>query len=269
MKRQALLLSALLLLPASAQAADLGWNAGASPIYSPAPASGWTGFYAGVNAGYGFGTLIREPSAGGPETENDTGGFNFGGQAGYNMDMGGFVLGGEADLNWANIGYSQANPGGGTFTAKTDFYGTLRGRAGIELDVALDELDRAVRARRDRLGRRAREPVDDRPTGDEAEQEWRVKDRQVREKLGSESLCQTDDDREDHCRGANDGGTDQHGLRGRLERVARAVVLLEQHLRLLPRAVDRRRVADGAERGGERGEEIGRASCRERVSDTV
>lgn len=131
MKRLGIMLSAILLLSGAAQAADLGWNSGASPIYSPTPASGWTGFYAGVNAGYDWGTLTREPAGGGAEVQNNTSGGQIGAQAGYNMDMGGFVLGGEADLQWANVGYSEELPGVGTFKAGVDFYGTLRGRAGM------------------------------------------------------------------------------------------------------------------------------------------
>jgi outer membrane immunogenic protein len=130
MKRFGIMLPALFLLTSAAQAADLGWNSGASPIYSPTPAAGWTGFYAGVNAGYDWGTLIRRPTVGGAQTENNTSGGQVGVQAGYNMDMGGFVLGGEADLQWSNVGHSQ-DLAGGTFKAGMDFYGSLRGRAGM------------------------------------------------------------------------------------------------------------------------------------------
>jgi hypothetical protein len=49
----------------------------------------------------------------------------------------------------------------------------------LELDVRLDELDRAVRAGGDGLRRRAREPVDHRAARDEAEQEGRVEDREL------------------------------------------------------------------------------------------
>ena len=44
----------------------------------------------------------------------------------------------------------------------------------VEIDVRLDELDRAIRTRRHRLHRCAGEPVDHRAAGDEAEQERRV-----------------------------------------------------------------------------------------------
>lgn len=131
MKRLGIMLSAILLLTSTAQAADLGWNSGSSAIYSPTPASGWSGFYAGVNAGYAWGTLTRQPAGGGAQTQNNTSGGQFGAQAGYNMDMGGFVLGGEADLQWANVGHTEDLPGVGSFKAGIDFYGTLRGRAGM------------------------------------------------------------------------------------------------------------------------------------------
>ena len=53
----------------------------------------------------------------------------------------------------------------------------------LELDVGLDELDRAVGAGRHRLGRGAGEPVDHRAAGDQAEQERRVEQRQLVEVL--------------------------------------------------------------------------------------
>jgi outer membrane immunogenic protein len=137
MNRQAISLAAFLLLSATAHAADLGWNSGASPIYSPTPVSGWSGFYAGINGGYGWGTLTREPAGGGAETQNNTGGWDLGGQAGYNMDLGGFVVGAEADLQWSDIGYSEDIAGTGTFKAGMDYFGTVRGRAGMSFGAVM------------------------------------------------------------------------------------------------------------------------------------
>lgn len=137
MKRIGIMLSTTLLLSGAATAADLNWNSGPSTIYSPSPASDWSGFYAGVNAGYGWGTLTREPAGGGVETKNNSDGFQFGGQAGYNMDLGGFVVGAEADLQWANIGYTEDIPGVGSFDSKIDFFGTIRGRAGVTFGAVM------------------------------------------------------------------------------------------------------------------------------------
>ncbi len=104
----------------------------------------------------------------------------------------------------------------------------------LELDVRLDELDGAVGARGHGLHARAREPVDDRAAGDEAEQERRVQERELLDlRRVGEPVGQEDDDREDHRRRADDGRADEHRLGRRLERVAGAVVLLEEVLRLL------------------------------------
>ncbi len=132
MKRIGIMLSATLLFSgAAAQAADLNWNSSPGNIYSATPASDWSGFYAGINAGYGWGSLTRDPVGVGVDIEDNTDGFQFGGQVGYNMDMGGFVIGAEADLQWANLGHSEDIAGIGSFDSTVDFYGTIRGRAGM------------------------------------------------------------------------------------------------------------------------------------------
>jgi len=132
MQRFGIVLSAVLAVTASAQAADLNWSSpAASPIYSSTPASGWSGFYAGINGGYAWGNSTTNPALpGSPATVNNSG-WTIGGQAGYNFDMGGFVLGAEADLQWANIAFSTPAGAAGNFDAVTDVFGTARIRAGI------------------------------------------------------------------------------------------------------------------------------------------
>lgn len=135
MHRSGIALLALVALSAPAAAADLGgWQAPAnnSPVFSGVSAAQWTGFYAGINGGFGWGTTTNTPAIAGGN-DNNSNGWTLGGTAGYNVDMGGFVLGGEADLQWANIGYSEPAAGGGTFTATTDLFGTLRARAGVPI----------------------------------------------------------------------------------------------------------------------------------------
>jgi outer membrane immunogenic protein len=131
MKRLGILLSsALLLSTAAAQAADLNWNsAPQSNLYSSTPSASWSGFYAGLNAGYGWGTLETQAVGGGVRNQYNTGGAVLGIQGGYNMDMGGFVVGTEADLQWANVKHD-TTVGAGKLSNSVDFFGTLRGRAG-------------------------------------------------------------------------------------------------------------------------------------------
>lgn len=136
MKRLALSITALMLVAPAVHAADLGWNSGTSTMYSPTPASNWDGFYAGINAGYGWGTLGRQPVAA-ARTDYNSGGWAFGGQAGYNVDMGGFVLGTEADIQLTSIGYEQDLGAPGKFRSGIDFYGTFRGRAGMTFGAVM------------------------------------------------------------------------------------------------------------------------------------
>lgn len=134
MNRFGIALAATLALSSTAYAADLSWanSGGSSNLYSPVSAAQWTGFYAGVSGGHGWGTVSTTPANPGGTIDNNSNGWTLGGQVGYNVDMGGFVLGGEADLQWANIGYSEPIAGG-TFTARTDMFGTLRARAGVPI----------------------------------------------------------------------------------------------------------------------------------------
>ncbi|MEQ4597812.1 MAG: porin family protein, partial [Methylobacteriaceae bacterium] len=56
--RNSLILAGLtgILLSGTALAADLPRRAAPPPVFQPVPVFTWTGFYAGFNAGYGFGT---------------------------------------------------------------------------------------------------------------------------------------------------------------------------------------------------------------------
>jgi outer membrane immunogenic protein len=136
MKRLGFALLALVALSStSASAADL-WSNQTSPtnaFASPVSVTQWSGFYAGVNGGFGWGTTENSPAFAGGDEDNNSSGWLLGGQIGYNMDMGGFVVGGEADLQWASIGYEDDAPGGGDFDATTDLFGTIRARAGVPI----------------------------------------------------------------------------------------------------------------------------------------
>ena len=150
MPGRALAAAALLWMPlAAAQAAELPLK---TPSYK-APASappGWTGWYVGVNAGYGFGsstvsftgaTAAALPAAGLPRSLSvSPKGVLAGVQLGYNWQWGNFVFGPEVDFDYAGIkGSATASgtvgPVTTTLTAeqRIDWFGTARARAGYVL----------------------------------------------------------------------------------------------------------------------------------------
>lgn len=134
-----------LIAAASAHAADLPRRsfapAPAVAAYVP-PVFSWTGFYVGLNAGYGWGSLGNVGNA----TYGKPSGFVVGGTAGYNYQINQFVLGLEGDINWANIDSTrrtlvgvvpQAPLSTVVNSASLGWMGTLRARAGYSVDRAL------------------------------------------------------------------------------------------------------------------------------------
>ena len=137
----------------SAQAADL-YDHGAgmkdAPYYDAVP--NWTGFYLGVNGGYGW--AARSSALSASAIENLTaesassrlwteGGFG-GGQLGYNVQRDRFVFGIEADIQGSGIsGKAETIPFSGNVTtdawakSSLDWFGTVRGRAGYAVGGTL------------------------------------------------------------------------------------------------------------------------------------
>ena len=122
----------------SAQAADMP-RANPVPYYKASEAPfAWTGFYFGVNGGYGWGrSNWSDPAFSlGSGTFNTTGAL-FGGQLGYTWQTGPIVLGIETDADWTNIKGSTSGlgsvcvaDGGGLCQTKQEWFGTTRGRIG-------------------------------------------------------------------------------------------------------------------------------------------
>ena len=123
-------------------AADLARKA---PVFVPPPVFSWTGFYAGVNVGYGFDDRSNVTTTGqlavnvnnvngGARPANarlNSDGVIGGGQIGYNWQWASspLVLGIEADFQ----GTDQRNDylvGGVSASAGLDWFGTVRGRIG-------------------------------------------------------------------------------------------------------------------------------------------
>ena len=161
MNTRLLVLAAAAVLPLgqAAVAADLPYRR-AAPSYPspPAPVFTWTGLYVGANAGYVFdaGQASRIAGEGGLGINIANGtrpghghllsdGFTGGGQIGYNYQLGtlpllgsglglsgGAVIGLEADAAYTDThnsaGYLSDRLS--TFSSRTDFVGTVRGRLG-------------------------------------------------------------------------------------------------------------------------------------------
>ncbi|CAH1668393.1 outer membrane protein [Chelatococcus asaccharovorans] len=144
---------------ASALAADLPSRTVVPVAPIVIPLFTWTGFYAGVNAGYGGNTNDNndryDPYAGTyGNNDSSDGGFVGGAQIGYNYQFGQFVAGIEADIQYADLGSSRDNnewsyyyytqnkgalPYYGTNSGgnSVEWFGTVRARLGFALDRAL------------------------------------------------------------------------------------------------------------------------------------
>src|SRR5690349_6101036 len=88
MKKILLSSVALLGLATGALAADLPSRRAPAPIVAAVPVFTWTGFYVGVNAGYGWNTNDSFVFNGRRFDLDDDGGFVGGAQAGYNYQIG-------------------------------------------------------------------------------------------------------------------------------------------------------------------------------------
>jgi outer membrane immunogenic protein len=146
----------------SALAADLPARTYTKAPAMVAAAYDWTGWYIGVNGGgawsdgrtgaFGstsdvsyYSSALRDgylPANYGAKHE---GGFG-GAQLGYNMQSGSWLFGIEADIQGADIGRTtnMSFPGGGTSVPSVseardhiDWFGTVRGRAGVTVDRVL------------------------------------------------------------------------------------------------------------------------------------
>jgi outer membrane immunogenic protein len=141
-------LAAVSLLAISANAADLSAPGGYKDY---TPAAVWTGFYAGVNGGYGWGqsgqlacgTDCATTNAISNNTPFDgvsPAGWFGGVQLGYNWQGFGYsplVIGFETDIQASTILGQGADVDGNTYKSRLQAFGTVRGRAGYSMDRAL------------------------------------------------------------------------------------------------------------------------------------
>ncbi|WP_420134767.1 outer membrane protein [Rhodopseudomonas sp.] len=154
MKRLLLTGVAALAFAVPAVAADLPARTYKAPPPAIVAAYNWSGFYVGVNGGYGWGKgdtsydPLPTPAAFINLAPTDVSlkpkGGLAGGQIGYNWQVGAFVGGLEADIQWADIRsdalvspiiQNNLTPyGAGSYLAtseKIKWFGTVRGRVGF------------------------------------------------------------------------------------------------------------------------------------------
>jgi outer membrane immunogenic protein len=123
--------------------AGLNYNFGGgkdAPLFNTASERDWAGFYLGANSGLGV-SATHITGIAGPRGAADINGSGFAGgiQAGYNVMLGpNWFAGLEADAGFLDIDRSFQDWGDVfEFAQKTDWYGTLRGRAGWNTGAAL------------------------------------------------------------------------------------------------------------------------------------
>ena len=150
MNRVLLGLVSAIALSTSGFAADMYSHAGIKDETVDVPPVTWTGYYVGVQGGYGLGNLdgnVFYSPAGVPtyhiagKQKTDFQGAFGGGQIGYNKQFGRAVVGVEADFAGSDLTgdatFRTHNYGIGVndydfkeFKANIDYFGTVRGRAG-------------------------------------------------------------------------------------------------------------------------------------------
>lgn len=139
--------AAALGLSAPANAADLAARPYTkAPVAAPAPIYTWTGFYAGIQGGGGWGDsdetfflFPNGPGFAGTQNYDISGGF-VGGVFGYNWQSGPVVFGIEGDYHWSDISGRSAeiNAGlGDTYFTKIRSFGDIKGRLGYSTGPAL------------------------------------------------------------------------------------------------------------------------------------
>ena len=123
---------ALLAGSITARAADIPPPVFKSPIRSVVAYYNWTGFYAGINGGYGWGKS-NWSNAVFPANPKPKGGM-VGGTLGYNYQVGSIVWGLEGDWDWADVKGSSACLLVATCETKNSWLATFRGRIGYAFD---------------------------------------------------------------------------------------------------------------------------------------
>lgn len=120
----------------AAIAADLPVRpAPATPYLAPAPVNTWSGFYFGLNSGYGWGRARFELPGVATSSSFDGNGGILGSTLGFNLQGGPWVFGLETDINvnWFK-GTVDAVPPCSSCELSSRWFGTFRGRGGYDFN---------------------------------------------------------------------------------------------------------------------------------------
>jgi outer membrane immunogenic protein len=147
MRRKSIVAAAMLLLlggTANALAAELAPPS--PPVPLPPAAYNWTGFYIGINGGYGTGNSNWSDGSVGTTGSFPTSGFLIGGTIGANYQIGQYVFGIEGDGDWTNLKGNSGLTCGAISTVvpppdgcqtQSQWLATVRGRVGYAFDRIL------------------------------------------------------------------------------------------------------------------------------------
>lgn len=136
---------AVVALTGAAAAADLTYEPAPAPVVV-SPVFDWTGFYAGVHAGGGWGNYDASWNGYTGLLDKSSGALG-GAQVGYNYQINQFVIGAQADIAYTSLSdsmtvYTGLNPiGPGLLSAgvkaESNWLGTVTARAGYAADTWL------------------------------------------------------------------------------------------------------------------------------------
>ncbi|MEP7031273.1 MAG: outer membrane protein [Pseudolabrys sp.] len=126
--RAAIAAMGLLVSGALANAADLPRPGYKAPLYSAPAYMNWSGFYIGLNAGYGFGTSNWTSPGFSPDFQPK--GFIAGGTIGYNFQTGSWVWGLEGDFDYSGMKGTNDTVCAPSCETKNTWLGTGRVRLG-------------------------------------------------------------------------------------------------------------------------------------------
>ena len=144
MNRLTLLAAAAIAVGAAAPAVAAALSARAPAPYTKAPAIvqaayDWSGFYVGINGGWGTSDVNWNADGFGDEGSHHATGGTVGGQVGYRWQMSSWVFGLEAQGNWADFKGSNVSLLDPTTTNQTkiESFGLFTGQIGYAWDRAL------------------------------------------------------------------------------------------------------------------------------------